>query len=222
MRLQKFIRDNYTEEAFEDMEETIKVRNPDFNNQESSFDWACAMLFYSLIGQYLEHPPQAKQTPRTQTQPVNHDGTEAFHKTYQKEMPLASFFPGIKTEIWKEIDRIINACEEFKNATAALFSSIDFLDKAKADNDQAKFISHFPTYKERREETEKCFKSILQLWGILHKTYSHVKEIKQIVQINFAKLVAIPPDNRMIHVAGDCTDAFIEKLRKLAEDYLFM
>ena len=60
--------------------------------------------------------------------PANADDiTDVFKKTYNKEMVLSNVNSGIRSEIWKEIDGIINACEHFKSITEKLYVLINDL-----------------------------------------------------------------------------------------------
>ena len=144
----------------------------------------------------------------------------AFEKTYKKAMTLSDILPGIRAEIWKKVDEIIDTCKNFQSETNRLNHLIDLLDKAKAEKDQAKFISYYPQYQIQCNECEKQYRNILRKWAKFYKTYAHIKQIKEITQISFSHTI-LSPNNKMLHIAGSNTESLIEKLRQLSEDHLF-
>ncbi len=168
---------------------------------------------------------RSSHTPEKQAESINNDIEEAFAHNYNKEMNkemrLSKILPGIRSEIWKAINEIINTCQDFKIETDGLYRSIEFLKEASTEENQAKITSYLPIYLKQREEIDALFHKLLNEWANLYKTYSNIIEIKEITQIDFASIILIPPDNRAIHVASSQTDAFIEKLTHLSETFLF-
>lgn len=221
-RLRLFIKEHYPEEQQCDMEKEIQDQLPDFNCEEHDFVYSCSELFYSLVRQYIDNKSNIPSKSRKKVQSSTPDGIiDAFEKTYKKEISLPNVLSGIRSEIWKEIDAIINTCKSFKRKTEELNRAITILNNARVENDQAKFDSNYPTYDKLRDENESLFNEIFRKWGHLYKTYANIIEIREITRIDFAHSVLTPPENKLIHIAGDNTDNFIEKLRQLSEDYLF-
>lgn len=174
-------------------------------------------------------PVPEKDRYNESTQDTNHQvessgddsGEAGFITTYKKKVTLSNINPGIRAEIWKRTDEIINACKRFKSQTNELYYYIDILNEAKNEGDPEKFDLHYPQYESIIEETENSFCGILKKWGHLYTTFASIIEINEITQLNFSHLITLPPDNKTIHVACDDTDALIERLRQLSEDYLF-
>ncbi len=197
------------------------------NHMESTLDTMFDALTDELVAIIEEaaHEPDHRCEPRIsekQLIPANADDiTDVFKKTYNKEMVLSNVNSGIRSEIWKEIDGIINACEHFKSITEKLYVLINDLKKAQNEENQAEFELHFSTYIMKREEVEAAFRDVLKRCFHLHKTFANIKEIKDITQTEFTHELISPPDNKTIYVAGENTNTFIEKLRQLSEDYLY-
>lgn len=177
---------------------------------------------YKLPVPEIERLNESAQDTNNQVDSSGDDSERAgFNSTYKKGMTLSNVNSGIRAEIWKTTDEIINACKRFKFQTNELYHFIGILDEAKNKGDQVKFDVHFPKYILKQEETEDTFRGILKKWGHLYTTFSNIIEVQEITQMNFAHSILLPPDNKTIHVACDETDAFIERLRQLSEDYLF-
>lgn len=163
------------------------------------------------------------ETPKKQPKSADNDGVkDAFSKTYSKEMKLSDISSGIRAKIWEMIDEMIRACQAFESKTLELFRLIDLLNESKETKNEAVFKSNYPTYEQQREVTERGFNEILKLLGKLYTTFANITEIREIVRISFSHTLMTPPDNRVIHIAGSNTKIFIDKLRQLSEDYLFM
>ena len=166
--------------------------------------------------------PISRKTDDLVTAYYDDEKDDGFETTYKKKMTLSEILPDIRSKIWVEINEIINACKVFQSETESLNHSMGLLYEASDEDDQEKITSRMTMFKKQREEVETSFNEILKKWFHLYKTYAHIIEIKELTQTEFANEVILPPDNKITHMAGSNTDAAIEKLRQLSEDYLFI
>lgn len=184
-------------------------------------------VFLKILSEAASKPDRRRKKPISSKPndlvPISNSNgiIEAFETTYKKKLTLSEILPDIRSKIWSEINEIIVACKAFRSETEDLKRFISLLNEASDEDDPAKIASRMIVFEKQREEVETSFNEILKQWFNLYKTYAHIIEIKELTQIEFANEVILPPDNKITHMAGSNTDAAIEKLRQLSEDYLF-
>ena len=137
-------------------------------------------------------------------------------------MSISEISSSIRARIFDDINAILSLCQDFKNKTTILQFDIASLETAKKEGNQALFIRNYPTFKAHCDDVQQMFYEILRQWGHLYTTFAHITEIKEISKQDFAHLYLTPERyGKLIHIAGENTDMYMEKLKKLSEDYLF-
>lgn len=216
-KLIEFINRNYSEFQQYNMERKIQNAEPDFNGR-GDFAFSCSDLFYQLMEEYIK--PASKKAHSAPISIKNKGNIDTFETRYRKPMSISSINSGIKTKLFDSIDYIICVCQRFQAVTNILHTDIEILNKAKNSENIEQFQSYVLEYDKHCDEVCDLFNKILRMWGRLYSKFGHIIEIDEISRINFAHPF-FTPDNKLIHVAGDNTDSYIEKLRNFAEDHLF-
>ena len=220
-KLVSFIKNGYSEVQTYAIECEIKKTIPSFNSEEAEFAYPCSDLFYCLVDQYINGDKDNSSLTRSSKTSEDDEGiVEAFATRYSKKMSISEISSSIRARIFDDINAILSLCQDFKNKTTILQFDIATLDTAKNEGNQALFIRNYPAFKEHCDDVQQMFYEILRQWGHLYTTFAHITEIKEISKLNFAHLY-LTPDSTLIHKAGENTDSYMEKLKKLSEDYLF-